>query len=292
MNKGEGKVILVAGATGRQGGAVATHLLSDGWLVRAMTRNSGGDKAQSLRAMGADVVKADMEDESSLNRAFDGVFGAFSVQNPFDGTGCERETLQGRRMADMAKKHGVQHFIYASAGPGRGATGIAHFDSKAAVENHIKELGIPATVYRPGPFMELMTAEDFYPAMSTWGAMIKVVGTSAPWPWIAVDDIGRAVAKMFGDGQRFIGKTLELVADLRSLGECREIFKEVTGKYPSRRPIPVWLFKRMAGPELVTMWGYIKEGKDIDWPSLIPPTKELLPDVMDVETWVRQHAKA
>lgn len=31
--------ILVAGATGNQGGAALRHLLADGWKVRALTRN-------------------------------------------------------------------------------------------------------------------------------------------------------------------------------------------------------------------------------------------------------------
>ena len=45
-------VILVAGATGRQGGATARHLLADGWGVRAMTRDPDKPAAASLREYG------------------------------------------------------------------------------------------------------------------------------------------------------------------------------------------------------------------------------------------------
>ncbi|HZB48287.1 MAG TPA: NmrA family NAD(P)-binding protein, partial [Mycobacteriales bacterium] len=32
------RIVVVTGATGRQGGAVTRHLLADGWRVRALTR--------------------------------------------------------------------------------------------------------------------------------------------------------------------------------------------------------------------------------------------------------------
>src|SRR5919112_903968 len=53
-------VVVVTGATGRQGGAVARHLLSDDWPVRVVTRRPDGSAARALAALGADVVRADM----------------------------------------------------------------------------------------------------------------------------------------------------------------------------------------------------------------------------------------
>jgi len=42
--------VLSTGATGRQGGAVARHLLADGWRVRAVTRDPGSAAAARLAA--------------------------------------------------------------------------------------------------------------------------------------------------------------------------------------------------------------------------------------------------
>ncbi|MGH3864069.1 NmrA family NAD(P)-binding protein [Actinokineospora sp.] len=61
------RVIAVTGATGRQGGAVARHLLSDGWRVRALTHDPDSAKARALATAGAEVVKADMDDRDTLS---------------------------------------------------------------------------------------------------------------------------------------------------------------------------------------------------------------------------------
>ena len=46
------KPILVAGATGQQGGAVVKALLEKGLAVRAITRHPDGEKARALKAAG------------------------------------------------------------------------------------------------------------------------------------------------------------------------------------------------------------------------------------------------
>ena len=65
------KLITVHGATGKQGGSVARCLLAAGWKVRALTRNASGSAAHALAQLGADVVSADLDDESSLIKAYD-----------------------------------------------------------------------------------------------------------------------------------------------------------------------------------------------------------------------------
>ena len=90
--------ILVTGATGQQGGATADELLRRGFRVRAATRKPEGEKARALAARGAEVVAADFDDEASLRRACEKVWGVFSVQNTWEA-GVEKEEEQGKRMA-------------------------------------------------------------------------------------------------------------------------------------------------------------------------------------------------
>ena len=117
MNKEE-DVILVTGATGQQGGATARALLADGYRVAAMTRSPDSDAARALAELGAEVVRADLDDDESLRAALGGKWGVFAVQNSWDA-GVEGEIRQGKRIAELAKEAGVEHFVYTSVGSPR-----------------------------------------------------------------------------------------------------------------------------------------------------------------------------
>jgi nucleoside-diphosphate-sugar epimerase len=79
------KTILVFGATGQQGGAVAAHLLADGWQVRAFTRNPSGKAARALAEAGAQLVSGDMEYRDRWMRLWKACMG-FSACSPRIGT--------------------------------------------------------------------------------------------------------------------------------------------------------------------------------------------------------------
>src|ERR1700753_1222242 len=64
--------ILVTGATGRIGGAVATQLLEKGVPTRAMVHRDDARSAR-LRSLGAEVVVADMFDVQQVQAAMDGI---------------------------------------------------------------------------------------------------------------------------------------------------------------------------------------------------------------------------
>ncbi|KAL2182150.1 uncharacterized protein P884DRAFT_235665 [Thermothelomyces heterothallicus CBS 202.75] len=116
------KLVVVVGATGNQGGSVARRFLRDArYAVRGLTRDPSSAAARELAALGAEVVKADLDDVSSLNAAFTGANIIFSVTNYWEpffrpdcraraqalGISCRRyaydvEYRQGRNIADAA----------------------------------------------------------------------------------------------------------------------------------------------------------------------------------------------
>ncbi len=97
------RVVLVTGATGRQGGAVIRHMLLKGWKLRALTRKTNNHAAQELARSGVELVQGDLEDPASLPRAVQGAYGVYSVQD-FWAVGAKREVQQGKNIADAAKK--------------------------------------------------------------------------------------------------------------------------------------------------------------------------------------------
>ena len=284
------RTIVVTGATGLQGGAVARRLLQDDWHVRGLTRNAASKRAQALAALGAEVVQGDMAGAPSLRRAFEGAYGVYSVQNPFIG-GPEQEIRQGKNVAEVAKDVGVEHLVYGSAGTGRKGTGVPSWETKLRIEDHMRALGLSLTILRPMAFMELMTNKKFFPAVGAWHLMPKLMGSSRGVGWLCTEDLGVIAAKAFADPGLFVGKDLALASDVQSLNECRSIYREVMGGNPRRFPMPVWLFERFgfAGRDLTTMWRWLRTGHvDLD----TSPTRAIHPEALTVGGWLSKQKTA
>jgi uncharacterized protein YbjT (DUF2867 family) len=279
-------VVVVCGATGRQGGAVTRHLLAAGWRVRALTRQPESAKARALGALGAEVIKADMAVRAEMDRALADAYGVFSVQNPMI-SGFEGEMTQGRTVADAAHAAGVRHLVYGAAGIGE-RTGIPSWDTKVTIEAHMRGLGLPLTILRPNAFMELMTDKAYYPPIAIWHVMPKLMGGGRPVPWLAVDDLGAIAARVFADRARFVGADLPLAADVQSMDEARSTWQDVTGRPPRRFAMPVPIFQRIAGvagKDLPIMWRWLRSGSV---PLDTTTTRELHPGALTVREWLER----
>jgi uncharacterized protein YbjT (DUF2867 family) len=275
-------IVAVTGATGRQGGAVLRHLLADGWRVRGLTRHPHGPAARRLADLGAEMVVADMMDPVSLDDAFRGADGIYSVQTGWDD-GFEAEIIQGVNVAEAALRAELPHVVFGSAGPGVSGTGVGSWESKVRIAARMMELGLPVTVLRPTAFMELMSDKAFYPMVSTWHVMPKVMGEDRPVPWLSVDDLGGVAARVFSDPRAFIGRSIPLAGDRRSIAECRQIWRRVRGQYPRRVRMPVWMFQRFVGRDLTTMWRWLSR-----WEVDANPeeTRRILPAARTVQEWI------
>jgi len=103
----EKKIIAVVGATGAQGGGLVRAILRDAeghFRVRAITRDSNSEKAQQLASLGAEVVAADVDDENSLKRAFEGADGAYCVTFYWAHFSPEKELAEAAAMARARQK--------------------------------------------------------------------------------------------------------------------------------------------------------------------------------------------
>jgi uncharacterized protein YbjT (DUF2867 family) len=217
-----GKAILVAGATGNQGGATAHHLLKDGWTVRALTRDPASEPALALARAGAEVIAGDLGDRASVDAAVKGVHGVFSVQRTQfpgapDGFTVEDEICQGILLAEAAKAAGVAHFIYASVGGAERDSQIPFWESKWAIEKHIHSLRLPATIIRPVSFMENFAAPYF---RLPDGAITFFVEPDKVTQFVAVDDIGAFAALAFRHPENYIGQAFEFAGDALSYAQA------------------------------------------------------------------------
>lgn len=279
-------VVSVVGATGRQGSAVVRHLLQDGWQVRALTRNPSSKASVALGQMGAEVHRVDTEDAATLASAFRATDGVFNVQNPMTSS-AEAEVRQGLNVASAAAEAGVKHVVYGAAGVGDYKTGVGSWDSKLVVAQRFRELGLPLTVLRPMAFMELMTDKGYYPQLSTWHLMPKLMGPSRPVGWLCLDDLGAIAARVFAEPETWRGRVLSLASDVQSIDQCRALWVEGTGHRPRGFPMPVRLFERFVGTDLTTMWRWLRTNQfDMSTQS----TREILPDALTVRQWMDRAA--
>src|SRR3954468_13435024 len=102
------RIILVSGATGRQGARVARQLLRAGWRVRALTRNPAGQEARALGGLGAELAVGDLRRPETLAAPLRGVHGVFAVTE-FWEHGYAGEVAQGRALVDAAAAAKVSH---------------------------------------------------------------------------------------------------------------------------------------------------------------------------------------
>lgn len=237
MNK-DRDIILVTGATGNQGGAIARQLLSRGYRVRALTRNPESEKAKSLTGLGAQVVQGDYDDPQSLERALDGVWGAYSVQNTWEA-GVVKEEEQGKLFAEIAREKNIAHFVYSSVGSAHRNTGIPHFENKWRIEQKIRELAFPSyTILRPAFFMENFLSPWFKPALLE-GKLSLALNPDTVLQMIAVEDIGRFGALAFEEHEKMNRVELDISGDQRTMPETADIISRAMDKKIvfDRRPI-------------------------------------------------------
>lgn len=281
----EDKVILVAGATGRQGGAVVRHLQKRKWRVRALTRNASGPTAMSLAAQGIEVVQGDMNDPLALATAMENAYGVFSVQD-FWIVGAKTEIQQGKNMAEAARDTGVQHFVYSSVEGADKGSGVDHFESKFVIEEHIRGLGLPTTVLRPVGFMENYHIPRVEKSILK-GTLAHPNAPDKKVQLIPTDDIGAFAAAVFDEPQRFIGQSIDIASDELTNSEVAATFSKVLGRTVHYKKLPMLIVRLFMGKELHRMFRwYNKEGFNADISAL----RRTFPNVelTSLEEWLRR----
>lgn len=280
----EGKIILVTGATGQQGGAVARHLLEDGWQIRVLTRKPEQPAAQALAASGAGLVAGELDDRASLDRALEGIYGVFSVQVfPMFEQGFEFEVRQGKTLADAALAAGVQHFVYSAVGGAERHSGIPHFESKGEIEKYLRELNLPATILRPVAFMENF---NFFFAETIGQNFISLpLRPEKSLQFITVDDIGGFAALAFDNPAEFTGKALEIAGDELTGPQIAEILSRVLERPIRYEDRPRWQGAQFFEGEMNIMFDwYNKAGYQADIKTL----RKLYPSLTNLESWLHK----
>lgn len=219
--------VLVTGATGYQGGAVARALLERGHHVRAFTRSVDGPGAEQLRKLGAELVIGSFDDQESLVRAAHGCDAVFAM-SPSDAS-VEPEIRQARAIVDAARRAATRHLVYASVAHADRETGVPHFDSKLQVERYIRSLDLPYTIIGPVFFMENFLRHWWLPGLRA-GKLVIAMSKERKLQQIAVADIARFTALIFERREPFLGRRIDIASDEISVNEAAVMLARASGK--------------------------------------------------------------
>jgi uncharacterized protein YbjT (DUF2867 family) len=276
--------VLVVGATGKQGGAVARRLLRTGATVRALTRNPTGPAGRRLAEAGADVVGGDLDDPASLRPACTGIDAVFSVQD-YWSAGFDGEIRQGTNLVTAAEAAGVGHLIQSTMADAPDDADLPrHFASKREVERIVVASGVPHTLLGTVFFM------DNFADRATGGPLLfptlaGALRADIRVHMLAVDDIGAAAAAVLEDPGAHAGARIDLAGDLLTVAEMKAAYRRASGHRARPWRIPSWLSRRFNAEFADQLRWHNRASFTVD-PA---ESRTLLPGITPFETFVRTH---
>jgi len=278
------RTVLITGATGHQGGAVARVLAGKGFDIRALTRKPGSEAAQAVARTGAQIVPGDLNDAASLKKALAGAWGVFAVQNTWEA-GVEGEEEQGKRLATLAREAGVQHFVYTSVGSADRTTGIPHFENKFRIEGTVRSLKFPShVILRPVFFMENLTSAWFLNGDTLAAAMPPATVLQM----IAVEDIGKFGARAFTDAAKLAGREIDIAGDAVTMPQAAAALSKGLGRTITFVSIPIAEVRKNSADMAIMLEWFERVGYDADIAGL---EREFGIKTLKLDAWAAKQAK-
>ncbi|HUB39840.1 MAG TPA: NmrA family NAD(P)-binding protein [Streptosporangiaceae bacterium] len=245
--------VLVLGATGGQGGAVAAALIRAGRSVRALVRDPQSASARKLGAAGAQLVAGDFTDRTALAVAMRGAAAAFALTTPFE-SGPAAELAQGNAIIEAAVAVGLPYLVFSSVAGATAHTGVPHFESKARVEQALAASGLTHTVAAPTYFYDnaLGGRQDLLS-----GLLELPLPADHRLQQLDRSDLGAFVAILLSDPAACAGSRFELASDAPTPVQMRDALSEALGRPVEFRETPLADVQRRSS-DMAAMWEFLR----------------------------------
>jgi uncharacterized protein YbjT (DUF2867 family) len=310
----ERKIIAVFGATGAQGGGLVRAILRDsqgGFTARAITRDVTSDKAKELARMGAEVVAANIDDPASIQKAFDGAYGAYCVTFFWAHFSPEKEMAEAQAMANAAKNANLKHVIWSTLEDTRkwsplsddriptlhGKYKVPHFDGKGESNHFFTDLGVPTTLLLTSFYWDNFISFGMGPQKGPDGKL----GITFPMgdkrlPGIAAEDIGKCAYGIFMRGNEFIGKTVGIVGESLTGAQMAAAFSDLLGQEVRYNSIPPEVYRSLGFPgadDLGNMFQFKHDFNEYFCGVREEAfSRSLNPELQDFKTWLLNNKNA
>jgi uncharacterized protein YbjT (DUF2867 family) len=307
----EKKIIAVVGATGAQGGGLVRAILADKgrpFAARAITRDVNSDAARALAKLGAEVVAADVDDVKSLERAFEGAYGAYCVTFFWAHFSPEKEMAEARAMAEAAKHAGLRHVIWSTLedtralvplGDGRmptlmGKYKVPHFDAKGESNRFFTELGVPTTFLLTSFYWDNMISFGMGPKRGPDGKLaITMPMGGAKLPAIAAEDIGGCAYGIFKRGTEYVGKTVGIAGEHLTGAEMAAALTKALGQEVRYNDVPPEVYRGFGFPGAEDLGNMFQFKRDFERsfraPRDVGVARSLNPSLQTFDAWLAKN---
>jgi len=307
------KIIVVFGATGAQGGGLASAILNDSnseFAVRAVTRDPQSDKAKELAAMGAEVVAADIDDMESLKQALKGAYGAYFVTFFWAHFSAEKETGEAKNMAEAAKEAGLKHVIWSTLEDVRkwvplddnsmptlhGKYKVPHFDGKGEADQYFIDAGVPVTFMLASYYWDNLIYFGMGPKRGADGKLaITFPMGDKKMAGVAAGDIGKCAYGIFKKGTALIGKRVGIAGDQLTCAEMATALSKALGEevvYNEVTPEQYRGFGFPGADDIGNMFQFYRDFDEVcNSVRDVTFSKELNPELQSFEMWLAENAK-
>lgn len=260
------KIIAVLGATGAQGGGLVRAILNDregDFAVRALTRNGNSDAARNLAEQGAEIVATDIDDPASLEKAFQGAYGAYCVTFYWAHFSPEKEIAEVAAMARAAKSAGLQHVIWSTLEDTRKWVPlddnrmptlmekykVPHFDGKGESNALFTEAGVPVTFLLTSFYWDNFIHFGMGPKPGADGKLALTLPMAGKkLPGIAAQDIGKCAYGIFRAGTEYINKTVGIAGEHLTGAQMAAAFTKALGKEVVYNAVPPEVYRSFGFP--------------------------------------------
>ncbi|XP_048780018.2 nmrA-like family domain-containing protein 1 isoform X2 [Ostrea edulis] len=300
------RIVVVFGATGLLGGAIARRLLQEPFLykVRCVTRRSSSDKARQLAEHGAVIVNGDLGETKSLEKALEGADIMFLTTHYWEERNKEKEVIKGLNAIDAAIQCGVKHIIFNGSENVKKIIGkeCNHLDSKSAIEEYIREVDNPSVdvtgvnSVMPGINFTILRLpfwfENFYTVFKPHKLKHAVYTVALPLEGteidaMSVEDVGDVIVSILSKPKQYYGKTLNISVEKLSMEDIVETFNRHfdNRKFtdPKIRVKDMEKFQFPGAKDLAAMFEFYQTEQSL---RDIKLTKRLNPHAMTFDRWL------